>query len=534
MVWFVSLSATAVAVVVLAFFLRAYFIKSTSDTAIVRTGFGGKKVAIDGALFVLPILHQAQKVSMAAHSVSIACKGDQSCIAKDRLRLDVHMEFKFIVNPDKENVATAAKALGTRIARGGEALQEYFSPKLVDTIQTAVAARSLDEIHSGRDEFAGQVAKSVSRKLDEFGLKLVSCSLVQIDQASSSALDENNVFDAVGMKKLAETVSENRKERVRIETEADAVVRQSQLEQVQNRLEVERIQREAEIKQAQEIARLSVQEDATTERQKNETSKLTEIEILDKEQEVKRAKLANDEALRKDEMSATLSVEAAKISNSIALSAKRIEENAQKAEEETARKKLILAAESVQTEKEVAAVRRTLQLDKMKAEGESQVSLEKQDTDLKIQLNSAQTDFEATELKTAASKLEMEAEVAGMREKIEAENLMSERIIEKHLQERKLDRLPEIMGHMMKPVEKIDSIRINHIGGLGNSSDGGSGSATDSAFSSAMEQILGMAVRLPAMQKMGKEVGIDFDSNLAGRTADYANRIKSKDDDKSK
>ena len=44
-----------------------------------------------------------------------------------------------------------------------------------------------------------------------------------------------------------------------------------------------------------------------------------------------------------------------------------------------------------------------------------------------------------------------------------------------------------------------------------------------------MEQILGMAVRLPAMKQMGAEIGLDFDPNLAGRTADYANRIKSKD-----
>ena len=43
-----------------------------------------------------------------------------------------------------------------------------------------------------------------------------------------------------------------------------------------------------------------------------------------------------------------------------------------------------------------------------------------------------------------------------------------------------------------------------------------------------MDQILGMAVRLPAMKQMGEEIGLDFDANLAGRTADYANRIKGK------
>jgi flotillin len=44
-----------------------------------------------------------------------------------------------------------------------------------------------------------------------------------------------------------------------------------------------------------------------------------------------------------------------------------------------------------------------------------------------------------------------------------------------------------------------------------------------------MDQILAMAVRLPAMKQMGEEIGLDFDPNIAGRTADYANRIKAKD-----
>ena len=81
---------------------------------------------------------------------------------------------------------------------------------------------------------------------------------------------------------------------------------------------------------------------------------------------------------------------------------------------------------------------------------------------------------------------------------------------------------------MMKPVEKIDSIRIHQIGGMGHGSDPRDG--VNGAFGAAMDQILGMAVRLPAMKQMGEEIGLDFDAALAGRTADYANRIKSKTD----
>ena len=126
-----------------------------------------------------------------------------------------------------------------------------------------------------------------------------------------------------------------------------------------------------------------------------------------------------------------------------------------------------------------------------------------------------------------AERARMEAEAAGRTALNKAENTLADAVIGMRLEERKLDRLPEIMAQMMKPVEKIDSIKINQISGAGGpGSDGG----VDGAFGAAMDQILGMAVRLPAMKQMGEEIGIEFDSNLAGRTADYANRIRDKSD----
>ena len=125
----------------------------------------------------------------------------------------------------------------------------------------------------------------------------------------------------------------------------------------------------------------------------------------------------------------------------------------------------------------------------------------------------------------------MEAEAAGRAALNSAENTLSDAVIRLRLEERKLDKMPEIMTQMMKPVEKIDSIRINQISGPGNVGSSGA-DGVDSAFGAAMDQILGMAVRLPAMKQMGEEIGMDFDVPTAGRTADYANRIKAKDEPK--
>lgn len=180
----------------------------------------------------------------------------------------------------------------------------------------------------------------------------------------------------------------------------------------------------------------------------------------------------------------------------------------------------------MQAQKERAIAEREREIARLNQEKELELEAAKVTRDVETLLEKAKAD--AT-VKTKASEVErarMEAEAAGRVAMNQAENTLGEAVIRMRLEERKLDRLPEIMTQMMKPVEKIDSIRINQIAGAGGA--GGTGEGVDGAFGAAMDQILGMAVRLPAMKQMGEEIGLDFDANLAGRTADYANRIKDK------
>jgi flotillin len=226
-------------------------------------------------------------------------------------------------------------------------------------------------------------------------------------------------------------------------------------------------------------------------------------------------------------MSAVLKLEEAKIDNDIRLSQKRTEESATKAVEEEARAQVILAAELVQAQKDRAVEARERELAVMRKDKE--ITLRDADVkhDVDTLLANAKAEAVAKTTRANADKVSMEAEAAGRSALNAAENTLSDAIIRMRLEERKLDRMPEIMTQMMKPVEKIDSIRINHIGGMGGGGTPSEGA--DGAFGSAMDQILGMAVRLPAMKLMGEEIGLDFDANLAGRTADYARRIQSKD-----
>ncbi len=345
---------------------------------------------------------------------------------------------------------------------------------------------------------------------------------MRLDQTPFSALDDTNAFNAVGMRRLAELISENRKARITVEADTDIAIRKRQLEQVKERLALEREQEETEIAKRLDIEQQRIRADTEIETARTRSSILTEEARIEREREIKQAEIERDLHLRKREMEAITEVEQRKIDDAILIANKRTEETAEQAKAETARLKIVEAQEAVQTGRDVAVAERARKLALMRANEEAEVD----DAKVKAQINSilamAKAEGEATERKANAERERLLAEAEGKRAQIDADNQQSEALLRSRIEMHKLDRLPEIAAQMMKPVEKIDSIRINHIGGMGY--NGGGGGGETSPFNQALESILGMSVQLPMMKKLGDEIGLDFDAQLAGRTADAAGR----------
>lgn len=528
MFWALAFVIAIVGFFVGLWFLQRFYAKATLETALVRTGLGGRRVVVDGGCVSLPILHRVQTVSMQVAAMTASRKGSEAVLTRDQLRADLEMEFELHVAPDVQSIATAAQTLGARIARSSAVIGEVLAGPLADAIQAAAATRSLEEIHFDRTGFAQDVAEAVGARADRLGLSLVSASLVSVDQSSLTQMDEKNAFNAKGMRRLAELVAEERIARVAAETGGDLAVREHLLAQHQRQLEFKQREREAEIALTEHLSKMEAESEARTAQMRAESKRVSDSTRIELERQVKAVQVANDEALRRAEMEALLSLEQSRIEHDIALAHKRAEESAAKAAEEEARVQVILATEHVQTQKDRAVTEREAEIAALKQARALERDTAKVNSDVETLMARAQAEASARVAASAADKAAMEAEAAGRVALNAAENTLSNAVIAMRLEQHKLDRMPEIMTQMMKPVEKIDSIRINHIGGLASGTGGNAVAGTDGAFGSAMDQILSMAVRLPAMKQMGEEIGLDFDANIAGRTADYANRIKPK------
>lgn len=513
--WLLLLAVLSVVGILL---LNRFYLKSSRDTALVRTGAGGQRVVLDGGTLVWPFLHKVDEINMRTHKFGVQRSGDKSLITEDRMRVDVEMEFHLRVIPSAEGVATAAQAWGARTLRS-ENLGTLLEGRFVDAMQSVAATFTLDAMHEKRGGFARAVRDAVAEELTRNGLQLESASIVRLDQTSFSALNENNAFNAVGMRRLAEIVATNKKKRAQIEAEADVAVRQTQLDAVKSRLDIEREQQQAQIAQALELERSKAGSDAEAARLREQAQRESELSRIERERGVKAAEIARDRGVEKDRLDAMLATEVQRVDHAIELARRQAEEAGVTAETEIARSAVTLAQERVQTERERAQHTRARELALLRAKQEADVDAERVAAETRTLVDRARAEADALRQRSEAERAQMLAEAEGRRAILAAENTSSEALLRHKLETYRLDKLPEITAQMMKPVEKIDSIRINQISGLGGVGGAGVGAAAGgSPVNQAVNSILDLALQYPVLKRIGDTVGADLDSALHGAT----------------
>ncbi len=518
MVWFVAAIILVVAVIVAIAFLNRFYRKATREIALIRTGAGGQRVVLDGGVISVPFLHKISEVNMKTTGLEIERLGPKSIITKDRLRVDAAAEFYVRVQPSREGVATAAQALAGKSFRASE-LAETLEGKLADALLSVAARYTMDELQDKRAEYAAEVSQMLETNLAQNGLVLESVSLKRLDQTPFHALDENNAFNALGMRRLAEIIAVNKKERAAIEADAEVSVRQSQLDATKRKMQIEQEEEQAQIDQQRqiEITRAASQADVAEQQATAELRR--EHARIAREREVRTTEIERDRALRALDVEATLATETAKADKAITLAAKRIEESKALAKAEAARAEEVAAAEAVDTTRSRAVAERDKALALIRAAEQADVDTTRVKSETGTILAMAGAEAKAIIDRAKAEKDHLIAKAEGTAALVRAENAQSAELISMKLDMARIDALPEIVTRMMKPAEKIESIRINNITGFGGSSPYGGGDKAGgdpAAINQVVDGVLSMALQLPAVKKLGEEVGMNISGGLKG------------------
>jgi uncharacterized membrane protein YqiK len=513
--WLLGIVVAIVVIAIVVVFLSRFYRKSTRDVALVRTGFGGQRIVISGGCLALPFLHKVDEINMRTIRVEVRRGGDKSLITVDRIRVDVELEFYVRVQPTVDGIATAAQAIGSR-SFNPDGIRNLLEGRFVDALQSVAAAETMDSLHEKRGEFVRHVAEQLRENLSVNGVLLDAVSLTRLDQASFAALDENNAFNAVGMRKLAEIIASNKKQRTQIEAEAEIAVRQTQLEATKRRLVLQQEEEQAQIGQRLEIEKIKAASEAEASKAREQAMVATENARIERERETRALEITKQREVRRLEIEAQLNSEMRKVDSSIQLAAKHVEEARALAQAELARTETVLAQEHVQTERERAVADRSREMANKRVQEEGEVASANADTEAAVLIRRAQAEAQATRARAEAERARLLAESEGSAARIKAENSRTEGLMHLELERYRLDKLPEIVAQMMKPAEKIESIRIHQVSGLGAAPGlgGGGESAARPPVNQVMDSILGMALQLPALKSIGESIGYDFSGAL--------------------
>ena len=504
--WIILLIVIAAILVVLAAW---FYERATNEVSFVRTGVGGRKVVIEGGTLAIPYFHQVSRVNMQTIRMDVHRVGEGSLITKDRMRVDVGAEFYASVMPEPDAITRAAQTLGNRTFHADQ-LKSLVDGMMVDALRAVAARMTMDELHENRSAFAAEVHGALKDTLARYGLQLDSVSLTNLDQTPFSSLDENNAFNAVGMRQLAEIIADSKKKRAKIEGDSAVAVREAEVEAKRRKLEIELEERRAEIAQTQEIETLLAAQLTEVARRKADAEREAAQARIKMEQDVQSAAIARELALREAEIKQARAIDLAEQDRQITSAAKSRESSEAEAAAKKAREAVIEAEENLATLRQLAEAERRRKLALMAAEQEAEANAARVRINAESDKIAAATRGEIGKLEAETARIKAEAAAKGVAAHIAAENSRSPENHAFEMEKARLEAMPKIVGEMVKPAEKIKGININHITGLGR--DGAGSAAPASPVNQTIDSILEMAVTLPAMKKLGDAIGMDMDA----------------------
>jgi flotillin len=372
------------------------YVKTSADQAFVRTGMGGQVPIIDGGALVIPVVHEIIPVSLQTMRLDVDRSAHDALITGDNLRADVAAEFYIKVQKIKEHILAAATSLGERSV-DAESVKHLVNQKLVSALRTVAATRPLHELHTKRDEFAQAVQVIVEKDLAHNGLTLESVTISRLDQTPPTAMrGEDNVFDAQGLRTIAEITQRQRVERNQIEREADQRVTQQDVarDQFVFEQEVARSNAAAQKDRNIQITRAQAQQEADS--FAAEQARLAGLAVVKRDEAVQVAEVEKNRALevanqqreqaaRIAEIEKVRAAELATRENEIAIAAKERE----RAETEATRFAAEAAMEAQQQEVYTVEITRTAEREKAKAIINAQAEFERRRLQEQVQADVA-------------------------------------------------------------------------------------------------------------------------------------------------
>jgi uncharacterized membrane protein YqiK len=520
----------AIVIVVVFYVLSWLYRRSTKEVSFVRTGFGGQKVVINGGALVLPVIHDVIPVNMNTLRLEVRRGRESALITKNRMRVDVVADFYLRVKATPEAVADAAQTLGSRTMQPDQ-LRELLEGKFVDALRAVAAEITMEQMHEKRGEYMKRVRAAVAEDLLKNGLELESVSLTNLDQTSMEFFNPSNAFDAEGLTQLTDEIERRKKIRNDIEQDTMIQIRNKNLESEKLALDIDRDseyarlaqERELEVRRAEqraELARERAQREREAEQARIEAAREVELAKIAQDRAVEESRISRERQIQALEIDRRKTIELAEQTRAIEVAEKSRAQSEAQAEADLARAQAVAAEEKVFTARELEVARRRKEIEliaaaqevekeairvQRMAEAEKQAAADRADA----RRRTAEGESEADKIRALAAKIRYEIDAAGTRQMNEAQNILTPEARQSAFRMRLVDKVDAIIRESVKPMEKIENIRILQVDGLGGGGGNGAGGGEGAGIAdNVVNSALRYRAQAPIVDALLKEIGI--------------------------
>ncbi|MCD0176921.1 hypothetical protein IHN32_13310 [Deinococcus sp. 14RED07] len=263
-----------IALMILISLVRAFYMKVEQGTALIVNDLSARpKVRFTGAL-VVPVLYKAEIMRISLITLQVDRRGKEGLICRDNIRADITVAYYLRVNETTEDVLKVAKSIGASRASDLNAVDELFNAKFSEALKTVGKKFDFIELFEKREEFRDAVVAVIGRDLN--GYVLEDVAIDYLEQTPKSMLDQNNIMDAEGIRKITQlTAAQNIVTNELSQNEHLAVTKKN-VETREATLALERQQAEAEARQKREIETIQARESAETQRVREEQRLISE------------------------------------------------------------------------------------------------------------------------------------------------------------------------------------------------------------------------------------------------------------------
>ena len=408
-----------------------------------------------------------------------------------------------------------------------------FDVVAIQTIKQEVEDR---QTRTARIEHENQVKREEDRLKAELEIKQ------REEETETQTLEVERRLE-FAQEEQRKAIATNKAEQER-EVESHKLEQQQAIEEA--RLRQEEAVKSAEISQKQKLEMARIEQERQVQESEISQKQVVEVARVQQEQHVQEAEIERNLSIEQAKIKQERDVEEASIASRIVLIEKEREEKEAQAEnaiqvsiKERAREAALIELLQVSAEKAQAEAKVETAEAVEEAERQSQIALirAEQEADeeriakeraadaeayavveaAKAELSAAEVKAEAQKILAAALLIEAKAKADGEEASIAAKNKAEPQVLVSDAVLALVESLPEVTSELMRPAERIESIRVLDLGGS-------NGNGTSGGTNRILSSIVNAGAALPLLKEIVDFSGLDT-GKIAEVVRDYASGL---------